>query len=274
MNDTGGGALRRGIDIWTVILAVAIVAGAALRFWQLAEPSLAHPEIYIPGIDLLPGISEPPPRHGFFETLQWHFHAEPHPMGYYMAMWVWTSLAGTSEFALRLPGALIGIGTIWLIWRLGKDIFGREVAAVAALLLALHGFHVYWSQLARMYAPAAALAVLATWLLVLWMRSGERRPWLEAGYAATLIAGTQSVEVFWAVPFLHLAWVVLVTPAAEMPGWRDILLPWRAPAHRVMQVQAMAMALAAPEFVHAALLARGGCCAGPQSRISDGISRL
>lgn len=261
----GAGRTRRSFDFWTLILLTALVAGSLLRFWHLTVPGLSHPEIYVPGIDLLPGISEPPARHGFWETLSWHFHDEPHPVGWYMAMWVWTSIAGTSEFALRLPSVLTGIATIWLLWRLGREIFGREAGAIAALLLALNGFHIYWSHWARMYAASAALSVLATWLLVLWMRGGTRWRGLEAGYVIALVAGTQTVELFWAVPFLHLAWVAFVLPG-DRPGWRGVLLPWSASTMRIVQVQAIALALAAPEFIHTALHARHGAAPPPYPR--------
>lgn len=261
MRKISEGAARRPFDLWLLVLFAALVIGAILRFWGLTTPSLSHPEIYIPGIDLIPHISEPPPRHAFLETLEWHFQSETHPVGYFMAMWAWTSIAGTSEFALRFPGVAIGIFTIWLVWRLGKEIFSSKVGAVAAFLLAIDGFHVYWSQTARMYAPCASLAVLATLMLVIWMQAGERRPGLETGYAAALIAGTQTVELFWAVPFLHLAWVSMVTPTESRPDWKALLLPWKVPAFRIVQVQTIAMALAAADFVHIARKAGVGSAA-------------
>lgn len=258
----------RSFDIWRLLFFAALVIGTILRFWDLTGQSLSHPEIYIPGIDLIAGISEPPPRHNFLETLDWHFHSEPHPVGYYMAMWGWTHLAGTSVFALRLPSVIIGILTIWLVWRLTLSIFSRKVAAIASLLIAIHGFHIFWSQGARMYAPAAAWSVLATWALVVWMRSTERKPWLEAGYAASLIAGTQTNELFWAIPFMHLAWVSITMPAPANGAinWKTMLLPWKNPSFRIIQVQAMALALAAPEFIHSAILARSGAAPEPAPR--------
>ena len=243
------------LDLSASIMFGAVLIGAALRTWQLSSPSLSHVEIYIPGIDLIAGLSAPPPRHGFVETLVWQFYREPHPAGYYMAMWAWTAVAGTSEFALRLPSVLIGTASIWFTWRLGRAVFDRKTAAIAALLLSLDGFHVYWSQIARMYVPGTALALLSTWALVTWTRAGERRPWLEVGYAAALIAGTQCDELFWAVPFLHLAWVTIVLPADKNERWQDLLLPWSGSAARIVQIQAIAIALASPEFVHAAQLA-------------------
>ena len=248
---------RAGIDVWRVLLLGALLAAALLRLWDLGGPTLTHPEAYIPGIDLIPGLSEPPPRHGFMETLSWHFHKEWHPVGFYMMMWAWVKLAGTSEFALRLPSALFGIASVWLVSRLGAAAFNRRTGAVAALLLALHGFHIYWSQMARMYAAGTALALLSTWLLVMLMRSGGRRPWLETGYAAAVVATTQTDVLLLALPFLHIAWVVLITPASPLRAgslWR----PGGVQPARILQVQAVALAVISCEFVRTALLARHG----------------
>lgn len=254
---------RIPLDGWIVLVLAALAVGAFLRLWDLSGPSLSHPEIYIPGIDLIPGLSTPPPRHALLETLSWQFHQEPHPVGYYIAMLAWTSVAGTSEFALRLPAAILGIGTIWLVWRLGCRVFGRDVGAISAALLAINGFHIFWSQAARMYAAGSFFAVLSTLALVSCLRSDKPRPGIEAIYVLSLVAGTQSVELFWAIPFLHLAFVAIAAPAPGGVGSRDTWKPWKPAVQRMSQLPAIAIALASPEFVHAALLARHGAAPDP-----------
>ena len=247
---------HRTIDLWTWVLVVALAAGAALRLWGLTAWGYTHPEMYVPGLELVPGLSEPPPRMHFVETLIWHFHSEAHPVGYYMAMWAWVKLVGTGELMVRLASVLVGLGSVWLTWKLGRAVFGRAVGALGALLVALNGFQIYWSQLARAYVAGEFCALLATWLLVEWTRSGTRRPWLEAGYVAAVIAGTQMLEQFWAVAFLHVVWAALVLPAGERPSIRGVLLAWATRTARIVQVQAIALALALPEFVHLAMLGR------------------
>src|SRR5262245_60393427 len=71
---------RTGVEKhWLVLLILLIAAGAALRLVGLGDKSLNHMEVYIPGIPLPAGISEPPPRHDWFSALTWGFFKEPHP---------------------------------------------------------------------------------------------------------------------------------------------------------------------------------------------------
>lgn len=87
-----------------------------------------------------------------------------HPPGYYLLLKGWTELAGTSEFALRLLSALWGMLAVAGTVALGKRLFALEVGLLAAALIAVNPFAVYYGQEARMYAQLAALSVLSLWL--------------------------------------------------------------------------------------------------------------
>ncbi|MCA8881967.1 MAG: glycosyltransferase family 39 protein [Rhodobacteraceae bacterium] len=261
MISNGGGA--PGSRVWLLVALAAVVIGAALRLNGLGVGSLSHPEIYIPGIPLPQGISEPPPRLTFHDTLLWHFQDEPHPMGYYLAMFGWTRLFGTTEAALRLPGALLGTASIWLIYCIGARVWIPAVGALAAAMLALHGFHVQWSQNARMYVPAAFFALLATWFLIAVADGSRRRRWHEVGYVLSLGAGLHTTELTWALVGMHLAWPVLAaqrdpaalgTPLSARRLWQG---------YRVSQLQGMAVALGAIELAHGLYRARHGAGAPP-----------
>lgn len=45
-------------------------------------------------------------------------------------------LFGVNEFAARLPGLLLSIGTLWLVWDLAKKHSGQTVATLTVLILA------------------------------------------------------------------------------------------------------------------------------------------
>lgn len=256
-----GARLQRASTAVTVVAALTALA-LVVRLIGLGEPSLSHPEIYVPGIELPPGISEPPPRYDFLSALWWHFHDEPHPMGWYLAMFGWTQLAGTSEFALRLPGAILGAASVPLVFLLGRRVFSPGVGLVAAMLLAFHGFHVFWSQNARMYVAGAFLGILATDLLLRLAAERRARPLLEAGYVATCLAGVLTVELFWPFLLMQVAWVSLSVAQPQKLGRGVLLRPHRA-GPRLLQVQALTMMLGAPAILHAAYRARHAPVASP-----------
>lgn len=244
-------------------LIIVLVFAVILRLWGIEPRSISHTEVYVPGINLPPGISEPPPRHNLAETIWWHFHHEPHPMGWYVAMLGWTKTFGTSHLALRFPGVLLALGSIPLIFLIARRSFGPTVGCLAAVLLALHGFHIFWSQTARMYAAGAFLSLLATWLLLRLARSREPRPGIEVAYIATVIAGVQTVELFWPLIMIHTFWAALVLPRApkEASGlWQRIGL---RQAPRLIQVQTLAFILSAPALTQAVYRARKGAAPAP-----------
>ncbi|MEZ5920780.1 MAG: glycosyltransferase family 39 protein [Parvularculaceae bacterium] len=238
------------------IALVAMFAGFSMRLADLGGPSLSHPEIYIPGIDLPAGISEPPPRHGFLETLDWHFNEEPHPVGYYMAMRVWTAIAGTSPTALRLPGAFAGSLTILAVFFLARALYGNLAAALSALMIAASGFHIFWSQIARMYAPGALFCVVSTYFLMRLMRDERPSEWAGWGYGLAIVLSLQTTEMCWLILAVQMLFVALNGDAAMKA--RDIVpspMRWRVP--RAAYVQGLALIASMPALAHSLYQARG-----------------
>lgn len=69
-------------------------------------------------------------------------------------------LLGDSEWALRAPSAILGAANIGLLYWLGAITVGRSAGLLAAALLTFSGYHIEYSQEARMYT---LLAFTATW---------------------------------------------------------------------------------------------------------------
>ena len=88
-----------------------------------------------------------------------------HPPLYYLTLKLWSSLFGYSEVALRSLSIVFGIGTIYMVYKIG-NIFSKRLGALAAILIATSPFHIYYSQEARMYSMAAFLAALAFYLFL------------------------------------------------------------------------------------------------------------
>jgi mannosyltransferase len=80
---------------------------------------------------------------------------------YYVLLRLWLHV-GTTEFVIRLLSVLFGILTIPVVYFLALRLFGRIQAAGAALLLALHPFHVALSQTARGYSLVVLLISLSS----------------------------------------------------------------------------------------------------------------
>ncbi|WP_265108764.1 glycosyltransferase family 39 protein [Halosolutus halophilus] len=91
---------------------------------------------------------------------------DPHPPFYYLLLSGWTAVFGTTELATRLLSALVGVATVVVLYGVGRRLFDREVGAIAALLVAVSPFHVWYSQEVRMYNLLALLTALSFYWFV------------------------------------------------------------------------------------------------------------
>ena len=228
----GFGPASRGI---VVALILVLTAGALLRLSDLGEPSISHPEVYVPGLDLPLGISEPPPRHEVAETIWWHFHDEPHPPAYYYLMLGWTELFGTSATSIRMPGVIFGVASILMVFLVAAELFGSRVAIIASAMVGLNGALVFWSQNARMYAMSTFLMLLSVWLLVRISR-GFDTPAREVGYLLVTWLGLSTQIFFWLGLAVQLVW----TAVRRGPN-----------RGRILQLQALVVMLGIPHLAHA-----------------------
>jgi hypothetical protein len=95
-------------------------------------------------------------------------------------------LFGESEFALRLPSFVLGLGSIYLVYLLGRQLLSPSVGLVAAAILTFLPWHIWHSQYARYYAAVILFVAL---MHVFFVRSLQKDSLLFlvlAGVAAIL----------------------------------------------------------------------------------------
>ncbi len=97
------------------------------------------------------------------------------------------ALFGESNWALRLPAVVFGIGSIIVLWAMARATAGRAVALFATLLLAISYHHVWFSQNARGYTGMLFWTSLATLLFIAGLRQSGWRIWFA--YGLCLAAG-------------------------------------------------------------------------------------
>jgi hypothetical protein len=128
-----------------------------------------------------------------------------HPPLYYLLLHLWIGLVGAGPLTLRLLSVLIGTATIPLLYLVGKRLFGARAGTLAALLLAVSPFHIYYSQEVRMYGLVTLLGLAAFWFALQWepgLRSAKR-PGLGA-WAGYVLAATAALYTQYYAAFLLL----------------------------------------------------------------------
>ncbi|HSM56748.1 MAG TPA: glycosyltransferase family 39 protein [Candidatus Sulfomarinibacteraceae bacterium] len=221
------------------VMVAALLVGAALRFYglyALSPPGLAHDEVANWLIDraILAG------EHTVYFT-----EAYGHEAGYHYLQAAFVALLGDHALALRLPSAFLGLLLVAASYALARRLFGRRVALVAALFLAVLFYPVFYSRLGL---RAILLPVLSAFSAYFWWRGwgapvrseiGDRR--LAHAYAwryfvsAGVFAGLSlhSYMAARAVPIFYLLFVAylgLFHRHKLRARWRGVVLFWLAGA--------------------------------------------
>ena len=127
---------------------------------------------------------------------------------YHLLLHAWVQLAGTSDFAVRLPSLLAGVLAVAGTHALALRLANPGVAWWATFLAAAHPLLIRLSQEARSYSLATALGVLSTLLLVRWLEGQGRTRHLVA-YALSATALVLTHYLATAVLIAHAAFVLL-----------------------------------------------------------------
>jgi len=139
---------------------------------------------------------------------------EQHPL-YYIILKAWL-LLGSDEATLRGLSAIFAGFCVWAVFGLGARLYDEDTGLVAAALMAVSPFMLYYGQEARMYSLLGLLSIVATSLLFCWCASPRGR--YAAGYVTVAIAGLYTHFFFGFLLIAHLAWAY-----GTRRGWRTLL---------------------------------------------------
>lgn len=157
-----------GLALHYLTLGAIIVAGSVIRLTGLDRQSLWFDEI-----DVVVRAQRP-----LGDVLSTFTASGENGPVYNLFLWAWIRIAGISEIAVRFPSAVAGAIAIPLIYLLGKRLAGRTAGLVAAGLLAMNPYHVWYSQEAKMYAFVVVLAILSSLLLIEGLTRNSWTTWI------------------------------------------------------------------------------------------------
>lgn len=147
---------------------------------------------------------------------------ETNPPLYNLVVNAWHGLFGPSASSIRMVSVLFGVAAVVGLYLLGRELYGHRAGLVSALVMAVAGYQVRFSQEARMYTMLLVGAVFSYYFLVRLLDETDIR-W-EAGYvAATLFM----LYTHYLGGFVVIAQGIYVVSMALTPGWvRDRLWSW------------------------------------------------
>jgi 4-amino-4-deoxy-L-arabinose transferase-like glycosyltransferase len=182
-----------------VLLAVILAGGAFLRVWNLNALGYNSDEaVYAGQAAALAGDDELSPYFPIFRA---------HPLLFQSMLSIPYHLGG-GELAGRLLAAAFGVATIYLVFKLGDLLYGRQAGLLAALVIALMPYTVVVSRQVLLDGPMVFFATLTLYALARYVRSG-RLIWLYGAGGAmglTFLAKETSILLLGAIyTFLALS---------------------------------------------------------------------
>ena len=158
-----------------ILLGVIMVVAAVLRLWKLGQVPFMHDE-----------FSAFTRLHydSFLDLIRDGVAPDAHPAGVQVFLYYWVKIVGWNAFWVKLPFALMGIGSVYLIYIIGRQWFNRIVGLLSAAFFAVSEFTIFYSQLARPYSAGLFFVLLQVyfWNRVLF---DTKKPttWLWVGFA-------------------------------------------------------------------------------------------
>jgi|SaaInlStandDraft_6_1057023.scaffolds.fasta_scaffold31602_2 uncharacterized membrane protein len=129
------------------------------------------------------------------------------PPIYHLILSAWTSLVGFSEFALRTPSLLAGLGTVYFGRKLASAL-NKKAGTIAGLLLATNPLLIYYSAEGRTYMMTTFFVTASFYYLLSLLVSQKRHKLLAICYMLSTMFALWSSYLAWIIIFFQLAYVV------------------------------------------------------------------
>ncbi|MFM7054870.1 MAG: glycosyltransferase family 39 protein, partial [Bacteroidota bacterium] len=159
-------------------LRLILLLALALRVYGLTAFSLSNDEL-----SALSRLQ----FNSFTQLIQDGVYPDFHPAGTHVFLYIWTSIFGLSEWAVRLPFAIMGAVSVYLVYRVGRSLFSESTGLLASGALAVLAFPLLYSQIARPYSPGLMCSMASVFFLIRFLgydrdRNGEtvsKGSWLD-----------------------------------------------------------------------------------------------
>lgn len=195
-----------GIDL--VLVAILLLA-LAFRLYLIDAPFIdAHSWRQVTNADIARHFAEGS-LNIFEPRVSWGGHDGLVGMEFPLLQWLtglaWR-IATESAVIARLVAVVFSLATVWLMYLLGTQLFGRPAGRAAAFLLAVSPGVIFFGRSLLSDTPMLAFSIAAVLAWDLYFERGHTR-WAWLGTTATALAGLVKLPAILVLaPILGLAW--------------------------------------------------------------------
>ncbi|MBI3290823.1 glycosyltransferase family 39 protein, partial [Candidatus Falkowbacteria bacterium] len=193
-----------------IILLLVMTLAALFIFINLGRPDVIHDETIISFRAL--GYIDFFAESGQTTTLDWYqrppwwtklsFH-DHQPFGYILN-YIFLNLFGTSAFVVRLVSALAGLSSVFLVYLIGRRLFGENAGLLAGFIFAINNFSLWIARIAFQESLVIALALSSLYFFLLAL---ERKYCL---ILSALLLGLAFITKYTAIFILPVYLVILL----------------------------------------------------------------
>lgn len=177
---------RETITRQQTIVALSLIVGLAivLRFVHLGRESYWYDEMIMVRL-----------AQTNWGELTGELVSTGRPPLYVVLARAWAGVFGTSEAGARSFSAVLGILSVPLLYGVGEKLFSRPVGLIAALILTLSSFQVFYAQEFRYYSLVLLLALLCMLFFLRGLESGRVLDFVLHGIFGALLFYTHILAV-------------------------------------------------------------------------------
>lgn len=213
-------------EFWFLILIIA--ASSVVRLWDLSAVGFNNDEaIYSGQAATLAGFNE----------FQEHFSIfRAHPLLLQFVLSIGFTSFGVSDTIARVAPAILGVSIVIFTYLIGKALFDKKTAMIAAVVISILPYHVIISRQVLLDVPMSFFTVLAFFFITRHMKSPGKTHWL---YLIGVSAGlsflskeigiftllTSIVSLFFIKTFSFRNLIIIIIPfiLASSPYWIPVI---------------------------------------------------
>ena len=165
-----------GLEVkdWALLI-IGLSVFVVISLWTITKSSIWFDEAF--GAYMI--------RFNFWEIAR-YTGTDVHPPLYYWLLKCWGMMFGNTELALRSMSVFFGAIAIIFGYLLTNKLFNKNAARISLLFMSLSPMLVRYAQEMRMYTLVAAIALAATYTLVIALESKKKLPWIVYGVLVAL----------------------------------------------------------------------------------------
>jgi hypothetical protein len=154
-----------------LLLLLIILVAVVLRFINFSEIPFTHDEF---------SAFFRTNFNSFSELIEKGIRIDAHPAGIQVFLYYWIKYIGSSEWIVKLPFAIMGVFSVYLIYLIAKKWYNETLALITSAFMASIQYTVMYSQIARPYISGLFFVLLMVYFWTKIIKNPQKHFYLNS----------------------------------------------------------------------------------------------